>query len=162
MVNNLSETVDDEIRAILEGVVDPEIPVLNILELGIVRSAVTDGSSVTVRITPTYSGCPAMNAITREVESRLTSAGYSSVNVEVVYEEAWTTDWMLPVAREKLREFGIAPPARHADQAAGEPVACVNCGSVNTRIKSWFGSTACKALYVCSDCGEPFEAFKCI
>lgn len=158
-------TTPDEqsVLTILEGVPDPEIPVLNIVEMGIVRGADVLGESVTVRITPTYSGCPAMHAIAMDVEARLKYAGFSTVQVQTVYDEVWTTDWLSIEVREKLREYGIAPPEGTSSQRAlDRAVACPRCGGRATVMKSYFGSTACKALHYCNDCAEPFEAFKCI
>ena len=150
---------DEGVRQILEGITDPEIPVLNVLEMGIVRSATVVGGEVEVRITPTYSGCPAMHAIQQEIETRLRAAGYASVRVETVFDEVWTTDWMDPGAREKLRRYGIAPPEKHSGTRGA---ACPRCASSNTALTSYFGSTACKSLHFCKECSEPFEAFKCI
>jgi ring-1,2-phenylacetyl-CoA epoxidase subunit PaaD len=145
-------------------VVDPEIPVLTIADLGVLRSvAVTDGC-VEVAITPTYSGCPAMNMIRIEIEMALEREGISNARVRTVLSPAWTTDWMSEDGRRKLAEYGIAPP-----QAAGsrralfgvEQVACPQCGSKNTEVLSEFGSTSCKALWRCKACREPFDYFKC-
>jgi ring-1,2-phenylacetyl-CoA epoxidase subunit PaaD len=158
---------------ILTGIVDPEIPVLNIVELGIIRGVESHGDTVTVRITPTYSGCPAMYAIEEEIARRLRMIGYETVNVERVFGEAWTTDWMGAEAREKLRQYGIAPPQPRAGDggssaavtAAAQPraaVPCPKCGSRRTDLRSYFGTTACKSVHFCNECAEPFEAFKCI
>jgi ring-1,2-phenylacetyl-CoA epoxidase subunit PaaD len=145
-------------------VVDPEIPVLTIGDLGVLRDvAVTDGH-VEVAITPTYSGCPAMNMIALEVELALQRAGFADPKVRTVLSPAWTTDWMSDDGRRKLREYGIAPP-----QAAGssralfgvQEVECPQCGSVDTELLSEFGSTSCKALWRCRACREPFDYFKC-
>lgn len=136
---------------LLEQVKDPEIPVLSIWDLGILRDATVTDSGVEVTITPTYSGCPAMSMIAEQVEEVLRGAGYNSVNVVSRLSPAWTTDWMAPDARTRLREYGIAPP---------ESAACPNCGSNDTEVVSEFGSTACKALYKCRQCLEPFDHFK--
>ncbi len=152
---------------ILEGVPDPEVPVISVVELGIVRdAAVAANGTVQVTITPTYSGCPAMFEIERDIATALRDAGAPGVEVRTVLSPAWTTDWIGPEAREKLRRYGIAPPGR-AEQGgfvtltrARPKVACPRCGSAETQLKSEFGSTACKAIHVCRACGEPFDEFK--
>jgi ring-1,2-phenylacetyl-CoA epoxidase subunit PaaD len=145
-------------------VVDPEIPVLTIADLGVLRSVVVTDGCVEVAITPTYSGCPAMNMISLEIELALQREGIDNARVRTVLSPAWTTDWMSEDGRRKLREYGIAPP-----QAAGsrralfgvEQVACPQCGSRDTQVLSEFGSTSCKALWRCKACREPFDYFKC-
>jgi len=155
-----------EILQVLDGVKDPEVPVLSIVELGIVRGVRVSESGVTVTITPTYSGCPAMRAIEQDITTALEAAGVRNVTIETVYAPPWTTDWIGPVAREKLRANGIAPPDT---AAADHPVAlgvtvgavpCPSCGSAETRTVSEFGATACKSLHVCNSCLQPFEHFK--
>jgi ring-1,2-phenylacetyl-CoA epoxidase subunit PaaD len=145
-------------------VVDPEIPVLTIADLGVLRSVgVTDGR-VEVAITPTYSGCPAMNMITLEIEMALERAGIPDAKVRIVLSPAWTTDWMSEDGRRKLLEYGIAPPQAASSRRAlfgVEQVACPQCGSDNTEVLSEFGSTSCKALWRCKTCREPFDYFKC-
>jgi ring-1,2-phenylacetyl-CoA epoxidase subunit PaaD len=145
-------------------VVDPEIPVLTIADLGVLRSVgVTDGR-VEVAVTPTYSGCPAMNMITLEIEMALERAGIYGAKVHIVLSPAWTTDWMSEDGRRKLREYGIAPPQATSSRRAlfgVEQVACPQCGSDNTEVLSEFGSTSCKALWRCKNCREPFDYFKC-
>jgi ring-1,2-phenylacetyl-CoA epoxidase subunit PaaD len=145
-------------------VVDPEIPVLTIADLGVLRDvAVTDGR-VEVAITPTYSGCPAMNMITVEIELALERAGFRDSKVHTVLWPAWTTDWMSEDGRRKLREYGIAPPLAGSSRRAlfgVEQVACPQCGSIDTQVLSEFGSTSCKALWRCKSCREPFDYFKC-
>jgi ring-1,2-phenylacetyl-CoA epoxidase subunit PaaD len=144
-------------------VVDPEIPVLTIDDLGVLRSVAVDGEQVTVDITPTYSGCPAVDAMRDDIVSALSAAGYADVRVRQVLAPAWTTDWMSSEGRAKLEQFGIAPPApRGADGSVniGLGIRCPNCGSLHTRELSRFGSTSCKALYVCQRCQEPFDYFK--
>ena len=151
---------------VLRGIPDPEIPVISIVELGIVRAVTVSGSRVEVAITPTYSGCPALHAIEEDIGARLRESGYSEVLVTQQLSPAWTTDWMAAGAREKLREYGIVPP--HAVQGTdahrihihSRAVACPRCGSPNSEKLSEFGSTACKALYRCIDCREPFDYFK--
>ena len=149
-------TPADRARRALATVVDPEIPVLTVEDMGILRGVEVVGERVTVTITPTYSGCPAMETIRRDVEAALAAAGFTEVTVDTGYSPAWTTDWIGPEARRKLAEVGIAPPG--AVSAPG-PVLCPRCRAQATREVSHFGSTACKALMVCESCGEPFDRF---
>jgi ring-1,2-phenylacetyl-CoA epoxidase subunit PaaD len=142
------------VREIAAGVVDPEIPVVSIAELGILRDVRAEGDRVVVTITPTYSGCPAMRQIEDDVRSALRSAGFGEIEVAMVHSPAWTTDWITPEGNRKLASFGIAPPTPIED------VLCPRCGSPAPRMAARFGSTACKALMVCSSCGEPFDYFK--
>ncbi len=142
-------------RAAVAAVEDPEIPVLTIEDLGILRDVRLDGDTVEVTITPTYSGCPAMIAIGLEIETALARAGFPKSQVRSVLSPAWTTDWMSEAGRRKLLAYGIAPPNPNALPS------CPQCGSENTEQISAFGSTACKALYRCLACREPFDAFKC-
>ena len=146
------------------SVVDPEIPVLTIADLGVLRDVTLDGDHVEVAITPTYSGCPAMNMIALEIEIALERAGFYRPNVRTVLSPAWTTDWMSEEGRQKLRAYGIAPPqASHSRRAlfGEQTVACPQCGSDKTELLSEFGSTSCKALWRCKACREPFDYFKC-
>ncbi|MBR0851006.1 phenylacetate-CoA oxygenase subunit PaaJ [Bradyrhizobium diazoefficiens] len=146
------------------SVVDPEIPVLTIADLGVLRDVVLDGDRVEVAITPTYSGCPAMNMIALEIELALERAGFRQPKVRTVLSPAWTTDWMSEEGREKLRAYGIAPPQASNSRRAlfgAQAVACPQCGSENTELLSEFGSTSCKALWRCKACREPFDYFKC-
>jgi ring-1,2-phenylacetyl-CoA epoxidase subunit PaaD len=153
----------DRALAVLETVTDPEIPVLTIADLGILREVSVQNDTVEVTITPTYSGCPAMNMITLDIETALARAGIKA-RVQTVLSPAWTTDWLTDAARTKLAAFGIAPPEHTASRRAlfGEahPV-CPLCGSHDTELISEFGSTACKSLHRCRACREPFDAFKC-
>jgi ring-1,2-phenylacetyl-CoA epoxidase subunit PaaD len=160
------------LRAAIAAVPDPEVPVITIEDLGILRSVTTDEGSRTARvvITPTYSGCPAMDAIARRVEHAARRAGWSAI-VQTQLMPAWTTDWMSAAGRDKLREAGIAPPGEQAAEVAPGPVrvglsvrrvACPLCGSEDTHEIARFGSTACKALRRCNDCREPFDEFKAI
>jgi ring-1,2-phenylacetyl-CoA epoxidase subunit PaaD len=149
---------------VLETVPDPEIPVLSVVDLGIVRAVEesADGRAVTVTLTPTYSGCPATEVIARDVRAALASA-YESVDVVTRLSPAWTTDWMTDAAREKLRDFGIAPPAGRVTLPlvdVGAPTACPHCGSHDVEELAGFGSTPCKALWRCVSCREPFDYFK--
>ncbi|HEU4946933.1 MAG TPA: 1,2-phenylacetyl-CoA epoxidase subunit PaaD [Kribbella sp.] len=156
---------DARIWAAVAEVVDPEVPVLTIEDLGVLRQVRRDGDEVVVVITPTYSGCPAMDVIRREVEDALERLGARG-RVETVLSPAWTTDWMSEAGKAKLEEFGIAPPTGH--RAVGGPVAlsltvrCPLCGSPDTTELSRFGSTSCKSLWRCNACREPFDHFKAI
>lgn len=146
------------------SVVDPEIPVLTIADLGVLRDVVLDGDRVEVAITPTYSGCPAMNMIALEIEIALERAGFREPKVRTVLSPAWTTDWMSEEGRRKLHAYGIAPPqASHSRRAlfGEQAVACPQCSSRQTELLSEFGSTSCKALWRCKSCREPFDYFKC-
>jgi ring-1,2-phenylacetyl-CoA epoxidase subunit PaaD len=145
-------------------VVDPEIPVLTIADLGVLREVSVSDGRVEVAITPTYSGCPAMNMIALEIELALEREGFSKPKVRTVLSPAWTTDWMSENGRRKLREYGIAPPIAASSRRAlfgVQEVACPQCGSDNTELLSEFGSTSCKALWRCRSCREPFDNFKC-
>lgn len=160
----LSEKI---IYQILESVVDPEIPVLTIKDIGMLRKVEVNEDRVIVSITPTYSGCPAMKMIEDEIKSTLLKEGISQVEIKSILSPAWTTDWMSEEAKLKLEKYGIAPPVKSTvDKKVlmGEEriVRCPLCKSTNTEMKSQFGSTACKALYVCLDCKEPFDYFKCL
>ena len=150
----------------LSEISDPEIPVINIVEMGVVRDVLFHDSKLEIKLTPTYSGCPAMDMIHQLVEEKLHSKGYKSVEVTLVYKPVWTTDWMGDETKEKLRRYGISPPLGKVTSKKmllnNEYVSCPQCGSKNTEMKSMFGSTACKALYVCKKCLEPFDYFKCI
>jgi ring-1,2-phenylacetyl-CoA epoxidase subunit PaaD len=146
--------ITTDVRSIVAGVVDPEIPVLTIEDLGILRSVDADGATVVVTITPTYSGCPAMRQIEDDIAAALLRAGVESHEVRVTHSPPWTTDWISEEGHRKLAEFGIAPPTDVAE------VLCPRCDSESPRMVARFGSTACKALMVCSSCGEPFDYFK--
>jgi len=159
----------------LDGVPDPEIPVISVVDLGIVRDVEWQGDTLAVKITPTYSGCPATSVISFDVEAALRAHGIDKIEIQRQLSPAWTTDWLTESGREKLREFGIAPPidgtaadgvlAGRISKLTGEgnlSVACPRCGSTNTEKVSQFGSTPCKASYRCKDCLEPFDYFKCI
>lgn len=146
------------------SVVDPEIPVLTIADIGVLREVALDGDHVEVAITPTYSGCPAMNMIALEIELALDRAGFRESKVRTVLSPAWTTDWMSEEGRRKLRAYGIAPPQASSSRRAlfgAQVVACPQCGSDDTELLSEFGSTSCKALWRCKSCREPFDYFKC-
>ena len=158
----------DAIWRFLEDVKDPEVPVLSVVELGIVRDVRVAEQGVTVVITPTYSGCPAMHVIEEDIIEGLGAHGVSPVKIETVFSPAWTSDWMSTAAKAKLEAYGIAPPGRAADDGGlvtltrRAPVACPYCKSTRTTLKSEFGSTACKSINFCNDCQQPFEQFKAI
>jgi ring-1,2-phenylacetyl-CoA epoxidase subunit PaaD len=166
MVTVLQNDVDLRQRAwdAAASVVDPEIPVLTIADLGVLRDVAVNNGRVEVAITPTYSGCPAMNMITLEIELALEREGFSNPKIRTVLSPAWTTDWMSEDGRRKLREYGIAPPLAASSRRAlfgVLEVACPQCGSTRTEVLSEFGSTSCKALWRCRSCREPFDYFKC-
>jgi ring-1,2-phenylacetyl-CoA epoxidase subunit PaaD len=147
------DDVQSAIWSVLEHVPDPEIPVVSVVDLGIVR----DVSPERVTITPTYTGCPATQVIERDIRDALDAAGYRGVAIETVLSPPWTTDWISENGRAKLRAYGIAPPLPKGER----DVACPQCGSVQTTEISRFGSTPCKSLWRCTDCLEPFDLFKC-
>ena len=147
---------------LLSSVVDPEIPVLTLQDLGVLRDISVDNDSIKVTITPTYAGCPAMDTMRADIETTLAEAGYEQVTVQQSLSPAWTTDWMSETGREKLRAYGIAPPANTTYGQATGTIECPQCKSSDVKLISEFGSTACKALYQCQDCLEPFDYFKCI
>ena len=163
---NATLTLDDA-RTAAAAVLDPEVPVLTIADLGVLRDvAMSDDGSVVVTVTPTYSGCPAMDVIRHDVETAVREAGFDRVEVRTVLSQAWTTDWMTEQGRRALQEYGIAPPGRRTSFdgpiAVTLSVRCPQCGSADTRESSRFGSTACKSLWVCRACREPFDHFKVI
>lgn len=159
-----------EVMTILHEVKDPEVPAIDVVELGIVRGAQVEGDRVTVTVTPTYSGCPATKMIEREIEAALRRHGVPAVEVRMVFQPPWTTDWISEEAKEKLRAYGIAPPGKAPAGgldlvSLGGPtrtVTCPFCGSSNTVRQSEFGSTACKSIHTCLSCRQPFEHFKAI
>lgn len=158
--------IDAILVPILDGVSDPEIPVLSIMDMGVVRSAVIVNNMVHVEITPTYSGCPAMDVIGDDIKKVLKEAGFDS-KIELILAPAWTTDWITPRGRKALEDYGIAAPLdAETDKDVllhgKRLVKCTNCGSNNTKLVSQFGSTACKAQFQCDDCQEPFDYFKCL
>lgn len=157
----------EKIIEYLHEIPDPEIPVIDIVELGMVNGVVINDNTYTVKITPTYSGCPAMKQIEKDIVSHLKTKGLENVKIEMVYSPAWTTDWISAEAKEKLRVYGIAPPEKTSSDKGilfgkSKTVHCPRCNSVHTEMVSQFGSTACKAFYKCNDCLEPFDYFKCI
>lgn len=159
----------EKIWGLLQEVLDPEVPVLSVVELGVVRKVEVSSEQVLVTITPTYTGCPAMRTIEENILEKLSENGIEDVKIKTILSPAWTTEWLSAETREKLREYGIAPPEKVSLEqvlpflsSEKKPITCPHCGSANTSMKSFFGSTACKALYICSDCKEPFDYFKCI
>lgn len=160
----------EQLLDILREVKDPELPFIDVVELGVVRDVVIDGGRVRVDITPTYSGCPAIQVIEREVGEALRAQGFEDVEVRTVLTPSWTTDWMSDDTRRKFREHGIAPPGAVAASVgiqelisighARKTAECPYCGSSNTTEKSEFGSTACKSIHFCNSCHQPFDSFK--
>jgi ring-1,2-phenylacetyl-CoA epoxidase subunit PaaD len=164
---NTSSIAEKKIWSILETVVDPEVPVLTVIDLGIIRKVeIYDAAQkpplggLGVFITPTYTGCPAMDMITMDIKMKLLEHGYKNIKVTPVLSPAWTTDWMSEEGKRKLKEYGIAAPDKKII-IPQDGVECPQCNSTNTKLLSEFGSTACKALYQCNDCKEPFDYFKC-
>lgn len=157
----------DDIWRYLAEVKDPEVPVLSVVDLGIVRDVRVAEDGVTIVITPTYSGCPAMHVIEQDIVEGLNAHGVSPVKVETVFVPAWTSDWISAEAKAKLVEYGIAAPGRAGDDGLvtltrRAPVECPYCKSTRTTLRSEFGSTACKSINYCNDCKQPFEQFKAI
>lgn len=163
-----ADAADAAVWDVAATVPDPEIPVISIADLGILRGARREGDTAIVTITPTYSGCPAMEHITTDVTAALRAAGYADSQVELVLQPAWTTDWITEQGKKNLREYGIAPPSGKAAATGPVPltlgpppaIRCPRCDSANTTKLAQFGSTSCKALYSCDDCHEPFDYFK--
>ena len=158
----------EQIWDYLKEIPDPEIPVINIVELGVVRAIEINENQLAISITPTYSGCPAMKVIEDDIVSVLKNKGFDTVKIKTILSPAWTTDWITDTAKQKLKEYGIAPPEKtsvdkgYLFSKGLKKIKCPHCNSTNTEMKSQFGSTACKALYTCKDCLEPFDYFKCI
>ena len=144
----------DKIWELLNTVPDPEIPVISVVELGVIRDVIFSENSYVISITPTYSGCPAVKAFQDDIKTCLKENDIENFELKIVHSPTWTTDWMTESTKEKLKKYGIAPPS--------ETVICPQCDSEKTELISEFGATACKALYKCKDCLEPFEHFKCI
>jgi ring-1,2-phenylacetyl-CoA epoxidase subunit PaaD len=162
MVAADNKTDTAQLFELLTSVVDPEIPVLTLQDLGVLRDISVENGTIKVTITPTYAGCPAMDTMRADIEATLAEAGYEQVTVQQSLSPAWTTDWMSENGREKLRAYGISPPAKtNCGQVTGK-IECPQCESSDVKLISEFGSTACKALYQCRDCLEPFDYFKCI
>ncbi|MDX2359863.1 MAG: phenylacetate-CoA oxygenase subunit PaaJ [Crocinitomicaceae bacterium] len=157
---------EKQIWAYLEDVFDPEVPVLTVVDLGVVRSVELSDESCKITITPTYSGCPAMKRIEDDIIEKMEEKGVTNTEVDLVLAPAWTTDWITEEGKNKLREYGIAPPQDEPDKSVlfADPIVvpCPRCKSKNTRLISQFGSTACKAHYQCNECLEPYDYFKCL
>jgi ring-1,2-phenylacetyl-CoA epoxidase subunit PaaD len=157
----------ESIFSLLSEIPDPEIPVISIVELGVIRDVIISGKDIEVIITPTYSGCPAMKQMEDDVRKKMQEQGFENIKISTVYNPAWTTDWLCEEAKLKLQKYGIAPPEESTTDKSfltGKPknVTCPRCKSKNTVMISQFGSTACKALYKCNECLEVFDYFKCI
>ncbi|MFI5141240.1 MAG: 1,2-phenylacetyl-CoA epoxidase subunit PaaD [Bacteroidia bacterium] len=158
---------EQELFSFLNEIPDPEIPVISIVDLGVIRKIISQANAVEIEITPTYSGCPAMKQMEDDIILTLKQKGIENVHIKTVYNPAWTTDWLTAEAKEKLRKYGIAPPQESTTDKSfitgkTKQIKCPRCGSIHTEMVSQFGSTACKALYRCKDCLEPFDYFKCI
>lgn len=159
---------NEYIKQILSEIPDPEIPVISIMDLGVIRDiAIINEESIELKITPTYSGCPAMKQIEDDVRKKLKEHGFTDIKLQTVFSPPWTTDWINAEAKERLRKYGIAPPEHTTEDKSWltgkeKIIACPQCKSTQTKLISQFGSTACKALYQCKDCLEPFDYFKCI
>ncbi len=159
---------EQHIYDLIKDIPDPEIPVLTIVDLGVIRQVEQRDDEFVITITPTYTGCPAMNQFEDDILKTLKDNGIENVRIATSYEPAWTTDWMSDEAKQKLQDYGIAPPQEKTSDknyVVGKEkkrVICPQCKSENTKMISQFGSTACKALYQCDDCKEPFDYFKCI
>lgn len=162
----MPSTTEQQVWDLLENVHDPEVPVLSVIDLGVVRAVSVNDQNAEVTITPTYSGCPAMNVIEIEIKAILQEHGFHPT-VNTILSPAWTTDWLSENGKAKLKEYGIAPPIGSSIDntelfQTGKKVPCPQCDSQNTKMTSQFGSTACKSLYKCLDCLEPFDYFKCL
>jgi ring-1,2-phenylacetyl-CoA epoxidase subunit PaaD len=163
---SIRATEEEKLWHLLEEVADPEVPVLSVLDLGIVRSLSYENGKVSIVITPTYSGCPAMDVIAMDIRLKLIEKGYRNISVQTQLSPAWTTDWMTEAGRQKLKAFGIAPPNPKqqfclTEMFRDEAVQCPHCNSYHTELISQFSSTACKAMYRCLHCNEAFDYFKC-
>ena len=168
MENQTTEVMRQKEKAIwdaLNEVQDPEIPVVSLVEMGIIRGISLCEYEVAVTMTPTFSGCPALQVMRDEIEEKLRGLGYTAVNIKTTLSPPWSSDWITDSARAKLKAFGLAPPLRHGgniEVTFFEPVTCPRCDSTNTIIKNSFGSTLCRAIYYCNQCQEPFEQFKAL
>jgi ring-1,2-phenylacetyl-CoA epoxidase subunit PaaD len=167
MVN--TKHTSEEVFDFLKEIEDPEIPVISIVELGVVRHVFINDEGIEISITPTYSGCPAMKVIEDQIYSVLKEKGFENIKIKTIYSPAWTTDWMTEETKEKLRQYGIAPPSKVSAEdifpflrEKKVKVHCPYCNSTETTVTSKFGSTPCKALHYCNHCHQPFEEFKCI
>ena len=152
-----------EVWTLLESVVDPEIPVVSLLEMGIIRAVEIEDGHILVKMTPTFSGCPALAVMAKDIEETLRSAGAESVTVETVLAPPWSSDWISESGRAKLKAFGLAPPPQHGGNIVMtffDAVRCPRCDSTNTSIRNTFGPTLCRAIHYCNDCQDAFEQFK--
>ena len=159
------ETARGRIWKALEDVKDPEIPVISVVEMGIIRDILVEGKHVTVSMTPTFSGCPALHIMKRDIEACVRQLGWSHVTVKTALAPPWSSDWISDVGREKLRAFGLTPPNRHGGRAElifHELATCPYCNSKNTSLRNSFGPTLCRMIYFCNDCVQPFEKFKAL
>ena len=166
-INESYAIEEQRIWDILNSIPDPEVPAISIVELGVVRGVTLLADKVIISMTPTYSGCPALKVMEDEIRSALLKEGMHDIEIKLIYKPAWTTDWLSDATKQKLKDYGIAPPEKlMPDQLfpmlkEKEPLQCPFCDSSNTKLTSHFGSTACKALYFCNHCHQPFEHFKC-
>lgn len=161
-MNKVEHQQEQQVWDILYAITDPEIPVLSIIDLGIVKKIeLQSNNEVKISITPTYTACPAMDAIAINIKLQLLQFGFSKVTVELVLNPSWSTNDITEIGKQKLKEYGIAPPKGNANSLIQGVVECPQCNSTNTIVISEFGSTACKALYKCNNCLEPFDYFKC-
>lgn len=156
----------DAIKKLLDTIPDPEVPVISIVELGVIRNVEVEDESVIITMTPTYNGCPALKAMEDDIVAVLNKEGITDVKFKMVYKPAWTTDWLSDASKKKLEDYGIAPPVDQPGHhlpfsSKSSVIACPFCKSTETKLTSHFGSTACKALYFCNSCHQPFEYFKC-
>ena len=162
----MTETVSDEqVWEALQEVKDPEIPVVSLVEMGIVRDVEREDGAIVVTMTPTFSGCPALRVMERDIEARMRELGFSEVEVRTVLSPPWSSDMISDEGRRKLKEFGLSPPPRHGGNIAVtfyEPVSCPYCDTENTTVRNTFGPTLCRAIYFCHECQEPFEQFKAL
>jgi ring-1,2-phenylacetyl-CoA epoxidase subunit PaaD len=154
---------EDKVWHLLYQVKDPEIPVVSVVEMGMIREVEVNGDQIQVTMTPTFIGCPAVQVMQAEIKSKLEGAGARKVRVNISHNPPWSSDWIRPEARQKLKEFGLAPPPRHNGNFEAvllEAVKCPYCGSSDTSLKNGFGSTLCRAIFYCNNCQQPFEQFK--
>ncbi len=159
----MTKSNDKLVWKLLEQVMDPEIPVVSVVEMGLIRAVEVNDQSVHITMTLTYSGCPALLAIQEEIKNRLQAAGFKEIELQISHEPAWTSDWIQPQARQKLKAFGLAPPPIHGGEfelALLDVVTCPYCGSPDTSLKNSFGPTLCRAIFYCNNCQQPFGQFK--
>jgi ring-1,2-phenylacetyl-CoA epoxidase subunit PaaD len=159
----MSPITDQQVWQILQEIKDPEIPVISLVEMGMIREVRVTNSTVRVTMTPTFVGCPALQVMQEEVQARLKEAGAEEVQVKTSHHPPWSSDWITPEGRARLKEFGLAPPARHLgspELISIELAACPYCGSQDTSLKNSFGPTACRMIFYCNACQQPFEQFK--